>query len=224
MFDRSAHWEGVYASKSENEVSWFQENPAISLELIKQTHAAPESAIIDIGGGASRLVDALLHDGYRDITVLDLSAQAFEQAKRRIGPDSAKVEWIVADVTKWKPARQYRGVARSGRVAFPHRGRRQARLSRTAFDPLSRRADKSSSARSRWTVRKNAAACRCSDMTARAWRSCSARHSNSPRREARCTGRRGIRIRPFSSADFVGADLFALQRSSALRVFLKTAA
>ena len=129
MFDRSAHWEGVYASKSENEVSWFQENPAISLELIKQTHAAPEFAIIDIGGGASRLVDALLHDGYRDITVLDLSAQALEQAKKRIGPDSAKVEWIVADVTKWKPARQYRGVARSGRVAFPHRGRRQARLS-----------------------------------------------------------------------------------------------
>ena len=107
MFDRSAHWEGVYASKSENEVSWFQENPAISLELIKQTHAVPESAIIDIGGGASRLVDALLHDGYRDITVLDLSAQALEQAKRRIGPDSAKVEWIVADVTKWRPARQY---------------------------------------------------------------------------------------------------------------------
>jgi 2-polyprenyl-3-methyl-5-hydroxy-6-metoxy-1,4-benzoquinol methylase len=107
MFDRSAHWEGVYASKSEKEVSWFQENPAISLELIKQTHAVPESAIIDIGGGASRLVDALLHDGYRDITVLDLSAQAFEQAKKRIGPDSANVEWIVADVTKWKPGRQY---------------------------------------------------------------------------------------------------------------------
>ena len=84
MFDRSAHWEGVYASKSENEVSWFQENPAISLELIKQTHAVPESAIIDIGGGASRLVDALLLDKYRDITLLDLSAQAFEQAKMRI--------------------------------------------------------------------------------------------------------------------------------------------
>jgi SAM-dependent methyltransferase len=107
MFDRSAHWEDVYASKSEKQVSWFQENPAISLELIKQTRAAPNSAIIDIGGGASRLVDALLHDGYRDITVLDLSAQALEQAKRRIGPDGAKVDWIVADVTKWKPGRQY---------------------------------------------------------------------------------------------------------------------
>jgi SAM-dependent methyltransferase len=107
MFDRSAHWEGVYRTKGENEVSWFQENPAISVDLIKQAHAAPASAVVDIGGGASRLVDALLHDGYRDITVLDLSAQALEQAKRRIGPDSANVEWIVADVTKWKPGRQY---------------------------------------------------------------------------------------------------------------------
>lgn len=107
MFDRSAHWEGVYASKGENEVSWFQENPAISLELIKQTHATPDSAIVDIGGGASRLVDALLRDGHHAIAVLDLSARALEQAKRRIGPDSAKVDWIVADVTKWKPTRQY---------------------------------------------------------------------------------------------------------------------
>jgi trans-aconitate methyltransferase len=107
MFDRSAHWEGVYATKAENEVSWFQENPAISLELIKQTHAAPESAIIDIGGGASRLVDALLRDGYRAVTVLDLSATAIEQARKRIGPESAKAAWIVADVTKWIPERQY---------------------------------------------------------------------------------------------------------------------
>jgi SAM-dependent methyltransferase len=107
MFDRTAHWEGVYASRGENEVSWFQENPAISLELIKQTHAPPESAIIDIGGGASRLVDALLRDGYRAVTVLDLSATALEQARKRIGPESAKADWIVADVTKWKPERQY---------------------------------------------------------------------------------------------------------------------
>jgi len=107
MFDRIAHWEGVYATKAENEVSWFQEAPAISIEMIKQTMATRDSAIIDIGGGASRLVDALLNDGYRDVTVLDLSAAALELAKRRIGPASAQVEWIVADVTTWKPARQY---------------------------------------------------------------------------------------------------------------------
>jgi SAM-dependent methyltransferase len=107
MFDRIAHWEGVYSTKGEKEVSWFQEDPAISVELIKQTGATRDSAIIDIGGGASRLVDALLNDGYRDITVLDLSAAALEMAKGRIGPAGAQVAWIVADVTTWKPARTY---------------------------------------------------------------------------------------------------------------------
>ena len=107
MFDRIAHWEGVYSTKGEKEVSWFQEDPAVSIEMIKQTDATPDSAIIDIGGGASRLVDALLGDGYRDITVLDLSAAALEMAKARIGPASAQAAWIVADVTRWKPARQY---------------------------------------------------------------------------------------------------------------------
>jgi SAM-dependent methyltransferase len=107
MFDRIAHWEGVYSTKGEKEVSWFQEDPAVSIEMIKQTDATRDSAIIDIGGGASRLVDALLGDGYRDITLLDLSAAALEMAKARIGPVSAQVAWIVADVTRWKPARQY---------------------------------------------------------------------------------------------------------------------
>jgi SAM-dependent methyltransferase len=107
MFDRIAHWEGVYSTKGEKEVSWFQEDPAISLALIKQTDATRDSAIIDIGGGASRLVDALLDDGYRDVTVLDLSAAALEMAKARLGPASAQVEWIVADVTTWRPARTY---------------------------------------------------------------------------------------------------------------------
>jgi SAM-dependent methyltransferase len=107
MFDRIAHWEGVYSTKGEKEVSWFQEDPAISVELIKQTGATRDSGIIDIGGGASRLADALLNDGYRDVTVLDLSAAALEMAKGRIGPASAKVAWIVADVTTWKPARTY---------------------------------------------------------------------------------------------------------------------
>jgi hypothetical protein len=107
VFDRIAHWEGVYSTKGEKEVSWFQDNPAISLALIKQADATRDSAIIDIGGGASRLVDALLNDGYRDISVLDLSAAALEMAKGRIGPASAQVEWIVADVTTWRPARTY---------------------------------------------------------------------------------------------------------------------
>ena len=107
MTDRSAHWEGVYATKGETEVSWFQESPATSLELIRQAHPDHEAAIIDIGGGASRLVDGLLREGYRSIAVLDLSAHALEATKKRIGPTAANVDWIVADVTTWQPMRSY---------------------------------------------------------------------------------------------------------------------
>jgi len=107
MTDRGAHWEGVYATKGETEVSWFQENPAISLDLIRQANPDHDATIIDIGGGASRLVDGLLREGYRSISVLDLSAKALEAARKRIGPAAAHVDWIVADVTMWQPVRSY---------------------------------------------------------------------------------------------------------------------
>jgi hypothetical protein len=70
---RQAHWENVYTTKGETEVSWFQQNPAPSFELIVQVGAVSHSAIIDIGGGASRLVDHLIEQGFEDVTVLDLS-------------------------------------------------------------------------------------------------------------------------------------------------------
>lgn len=104
---RQAHWEGVYSTKAENEVSWFQENPAPSLELIAQADATQESSIIDIGGGASRLVDHLVEQGFRDITVLDLSGAALEAAKHRLGARAGGVHWIVADATIWEPVKQY---------------------------------------------------------------------------------------------------------------------
>lgn len=107
MIDRQHHWENVYATKRENEVSWFQETPAISLELIKAAGATAETAIIDIGGGESRLVDRLLQQGFRAVTVLDLSQAALAAAQARIGRDADKAEWIVADVTRWRPARHY---------------------------------------------------------------------------------------------------------------------
>ena len=72
---RQAHWENVYTTKGENEVSWFQQSPAPSLELIVQAGAVSNSAIIDIGGGASRLVDHLVEQGFEDVTVLDLRAR-----------------------------------------------------------------------------------------------------------------------------------------------------
>lgn len=107
MSDRTTHWQNVYATKGEAEVSWFQNSPAMSLEMIRAANPDHDAAIIDIGGGASRLVDALLQDGYRDLAMLDLSANALDVAKRRIGTAASTVDWIVADVTTWQPAKTY---------------------------------------------------------------------------------------------------------------------
>jgi SAM-dependent methyltransferase len=105
--DRQAHWQDVYTNKAENEVSWFQESPAPSIELIMQIGAAHTCPVIDIGGGASRLVDDLIDKGFDDITVLDLSEVALQVAKSRLGDRAAKVDWIAADVTTWEPLRTY---------------------------------------------------------------------------------------------------------------------
>lgn len=107
LVDRRSHWENIYRSKSEREVSWFEESPAISLDLIHAAEMGADAAIVDIGGGASRLVDALLDQGFADITVLDLSAEALTKAKARLGARSEKVRWIRADVTAWQPSRTY---------------------------------------------------------------------------------------------------------------------
>src|SRR6476661_2708972 len=102
---RQAHWENVYTTKGENEVSWFQQSPAPSLELIVQAGAARHSAIIDIGGGASRLVDHLVDQGFEDVTVLDLSDAALAAARNRLGVRAERVNWIVADATTFEPVK-----------------------------------------------------------------------------------------------------------------------
>lgn len=107
MSDRASHWETVYSTKSDNEVSWFQDSPAISLRMISDANPAPDARIIDIGGGTSRLVDALLREGFRSLSVLDISASALETARKRLGAAGAGVEWIAADVTEWTPAERY---------------------------------------------------------------------------------------------------------------------
>jgi 2-polyprenyl-3-methyl-5-hydroxy-6-metoxy-1,4-benzoquinol methylase len=104
---RLAHWEDVYTRKSEKEFSWFEENPAPSLELIAGVAPTPDMAIIDIGGGASRLVDSLIENGFKHITVLDLSEAALEVAKARLGKQAAQVHWLVADATSWEPSETY---------------------------------------------------------------------------------------------------------------------
>jgi SAM-dependent methyltransferase len=104
---RQDHWEKVYTAKGENEVSWFQETPAPSLELLALVGAGRSSAVIDIGGGASRLVDCLVSQGYEDVTVLDLSPAALASARSRMGGKASQVTWIAADVTIWEPSRTY---------------------------------------------------------------------------------------------------------------------
>ncbi|MFY9896541.1 MAG: class I SAM-dependent methyltransferase [Xanthobacteraceae bacterium] len=104
---RQAHWRKVYKEKGEKQVSWFQEKPAISLELIHGIGVKQNSAIIDIGGGASRLVDVLIRDGYRDLTVLDLSDDAVAITRSRLAERAVLVKWIVADMTEWEPSREY---------------------------------------------------------------------------------------------------------------------
>jgi trans-aconitate methyltransferase len=104
---RQNHWDNVYNTKDETQVSWFQETPAPSLELIELVGAMRNSAIIDIGGGASRLADCLVSRGYEDVTVLDLSAAALACAQSRMAGRAKQVTWIAADVTTWEPSRNY---------------------------------------------------------------------------------------------------------------------
>ena len=102
------HWEKVYETKAADAVSWFQEHAGLSLDLIKATGAARDAAIIDVGGGASTLVDDLVAEGYTDLTVLDLSAAALSAARRRLGAREGGVRWIEADITSVDlPASRY---------------------------------------------------------------------------------------------------------------------
>lgn len=92
------HWEAVWSDRAPTEVSWYQADVGRSLELITELAPARTTPIVDIGGGASILVDALLDAGYRDVTVLDISASALEHARRRIGARADEVTWVEADV------------------------------------------------------------------------------------------------------------------------------
>lgn len=106
--DRKQHWEQVYTTKASNAVSWFQEHADQSVRLIHGTGVSKDAAIIDVGGGASTLVDDLLAESYSNLTVLDLSAKALEVAKQRLGNRSNSVNWLEGDVTQLAlPANHY---------------------------------------------------------------------------------------------------------------------
>jgi len=106
--DRKKHWEDVYAKKTPAEVSWYQTEPAISLELIKSTGIDQTSKIIDVGGGASVLVDKLLDQGFQNLTVLDISSKSLQLARERLGRLATQVSWIEADVTEFDPPQKRR--------------------------------------------------------------------------------------------------------------------
>lgn len=101
------HWARVYEDKDPSEVSWYQPEPAPSLRALDRFGANAASAFIDVGGGASNLVDALVRRGWSDVTVLDIAAPALEAAKARLGSAANKVHWQVADITDWRAARRY---------------------------------------------------------------------------------------------------------------------
>jgi predicted RNA methylase len=107
LIDRKTHWEKIYATKGPQEMSWTQEVPRISLDFIRMAGIGPASSIIDVGAGDSQLVDHLMAMGYEDITVLDVSANAIDRAKMRLGEAAEKIHWVVSDITEFVPEKKY---------------------------------------------------------------------------------------------------------------------
>jgi len=103
MTDSKEHWERAYTAKSLQELSWYQDEPTLSLRLIRSCELGPNAAIIDVGGGASLLVDRLLSEGYSRVAVLDISANSLAFVKARLGERASEVEWFEADITAFSP-------------------------------------------------------------------------------------------------------------------------
>jgi len=107
MEDLKAHWDNVWQTKSHDSTSWYQEVPATSLRFFETVKLSNTAPLIDIGSGASKLIDGWLSQGFRDITALDISANAFVQSKLRLGVDADQVTFIEANVIDWQPERCY---------------------------------------------------------------------------------------------------------------------
>lgn len=105
--DTKQHWDNIFATREESEVSWFQPYPKTSMAFINLFELPLTANIIDIGGGDSHFVDALLDKGYRNIWVLDISAHALEKAKKRLGDNADKIHWVVSDITQFVPPVTY---------------------------------------------------------------------------------------------------------------------
>jgi SAM-dependent methyltransferase len=104
--ERAGHWDDVYARRAVDEVSWFEPAPSVSLRLIEET-TPRDAGVIDVGAGASGLVEALRRDGYSDLTALDVSRAALEILRRRLGEGAEEVSLIAADLLEWTPGRAW---------------------------------------------------------------------------------------------------------------------
>lgn len=107
MTDRKDHWEKAWQSGEPSGKSWFQDHSTLSLELIMGAGIPYDAPLIDIGGGASGLVDSLLDAGFTDLTVMDISASALQHCRARLGARAGKVQWLEADITRFDPPRRW---------------------------------------------------------------------------------------------------------------------
>jgi len=105
--ERRKHWQLVYETKLPDRCSWYQATPMRSLQFIDASRAKRNAAIIDVGGGASTLVDHLLENSFTDITVLDLINSPLAAARERLGAHAVRRQWIAADILEWTPQRRY---------------------------------------------------------------------------------------------------------------------
>ncbi len=101
------HWEKIYNTRPLTEVSWYQSTPTVSLDFIREFRIKKDAAIIDVGGGDSYLADYLVKNGYTNITVLDISEAAINRAKKRLGAKAGLINWVVCDITEYKPDRKF---------------------------------------------------------------------------------------------------------------------
>ena len=105
--EKKTHWETVYQKKQFEDVSWFQETPTTSIAFFEKLKLPKSAKIIDVGGGESRFVDYLLDNGFKNVTVLDISATAIDKKKQALGDKAQRVKWVVSDVVDFQPTEQY---------------------------------------------------------------------------------------------------------------------
>jgi len=105
--DKKQHWENVFATKKETEVSWYQKKPETSLQFFERNKIPKTAKILEIGGGDSYLIDNLLEQGYESLTLLDISENAIERIKKRLGEKAEKVRFVVSDILDFSPSEKF---------------------------------------------------------------------------------------------------------------------